>query len=339
MKISSIFAAAIMAVSVSTAFADTGTISTGYQPGLTYLPIMLMDANHTFEKHAAALNIKEPKASYVRTGGPGQVIDGLLSDSFQCGSVGSSSVPLLFVKSKGNFKMVSNLSYMPMFLNSTNPAIKTVADYKNTTNNWVGVPTQGTSVQAIVFQKAVANTFGVANAKSLDHLTHTIPHPDAMAQLLSGKAEVNNHLTAPPFQYQELEDGKGRVHKVMSSYDVFGKSSFVTAMCSVKFEKANPLTIKAYTEAVYEEINWINTHKAEAAKRYVELSGTKESKESVLKMLNDPDIEFNVVPQGIEKYSTFMNSIGSLTVDHSVLPKAPTAKEMSFGNLQSTNAN
>jgi NitT/TauT family transport system substrate-binding protein len=306
------FATALIAVASSSAFADTGEIKAGYQNGLTYFPIILMEANHTFEKHAAKLGIKD----------------------FQCGSVGASSVPLLYVKSHAGFKMVSSLSYMPLFLNSSNPAIHTIKDYKGTTNNWIGDPTQGTSVQAISFQMGVAKAFGIENAKSLDYMTHTIAHPDAMAQMLSGKAEVNNHFTAPPFQYQELREGKGKVHKVYSSYDAIGKSTFVTEMCSVEFEKENPKTIQAFTEAIAEEINWINAHKTEAAKRYIELSGTKETQESVLSQLNDPDIEFNVVHKGIEKYSQFMKAVGTLKVD-----KAPTAKEMSFKNLYNTAAN
>jgi NitT/TauT family transport system substrate-binding protein len=311
--------------SISTAYADTGKMASAYQNGLTYYPIMLMEANHTFEKHAKALGIKDAEGKYFKMGGPGAVIDAMNSDTVQCGSVGANSVTLLYVKTRGAFKLVSSLSYMPIFLNSSNPAIVKIEDYKDKEGNRIPMPTQFTSVQAEVFHMAQAKAFGIKNYNILDRLTQTMPHPDAMGQLISGRTEINNHFTSPPYQYQELKEGKGKIHRVLSSYDVLGKSTFVTEMCSVKFEKENPTTMKAFTEALLEELNWINTHKEEAAKKYIELSKTKESYEEVLSQLNDKDIEFNPTPLGIEKYSKFMKETGVIKAD-----KAPTLKEMSF---------
>ena len=52
-----------------------------------------------------------------------------------------------------------------------------------------------------------------------------MPTPDATAALLSGAAEINNHFSEPPFQYQELK--KAGVRRILKSYDVLGgKTTF-----------------------------------------------------------------------------------------------------------------
>ncbi|MFX9347840.1 hypothetical protein ABTO05_20220, partial [Acinetobacter baumannii] len=72
--------------------------------------------------------------------------------------------------------------------------------------------------QPIVLQMAADKAFGKYD--KLDELTVSMPHPDATAQILSGRSEITAHFTSPPFSQQQLASGK--VHQVLNSYDVLG---------------------------------------------------------------------------------------------------------------------
>ena len=56
---------------------DSATITIGYQRGLAYLPVILMEQQKLFEKHASRLGIKT-NAEYRLLGGPAPIVDGLL---------------------------------------------------------------------------------------------------------------------------------------------------------------------------------------------------------------------------------------------------------------------
>jgi hypothetical protein len=52
---------------------------------------------------------------------------------------------------------------------------------------------------------ATQKEFGPGTEFKYDNLQVAMPTPDATAALLSGAAEINNHFSEPPFQYQELK--------------------------------------------------------------------------------------------------------------------------------------
>jgi NitT/TauT family transport system substrate-binding protein len=312
--------------SSSYAFADTGTVKFAYQNGTTYLPLMLMEKNKTFEKHAKALGIADAKAEYTKMSGPGPINDALIGEAVQFGAVGNSSLPLLYEKTRGKFKAVGSLSYMPLYLNTTNPSIKSVADF--TEKDKIALPTVKQSVQAVTLQMAVAQKFGQDKFATLDNRTVSMSHPEAAIAMLGGKSAVNSHFTAPPFQYQELNHGKGKVRTILNSYEVLGgKASFVLLVGNVKFVTENPTTYKAIVGALEETTAWINANKSDAAKQYIEISKSNEPLKEVLDQISSPEVEFNVVPRGLMKYAEFMNKVGTLK-------SVPTSwKELCFPNL------
>jgi NitT/TauT family transport system substrate-binding protein len=61
------------------------------------------------------------------------------------------------------------------------------------------------SIQALLLQMAATESFGEDQYVSLDPLTVSMNHPQALAALLSG-TEITAHFAAPPFQDQELKD-------------------------------------------------------------------------------------------------------------------------------------
>jgi NitT/TauT family transport system substrate-binding protein len=321
-----------LALSFGSAYAETSEVRLGYQNGLTYAPFLIMEKNHSIEKHAAKLGIKDLKVTFNRMSGPGPINDALISGAVDAGAIGNPSLSLLNSKTNGKIKAIASLSYMPMLLNTTNPAIKSIADFSE--KDKIALPTVKQSVQAVTLQMAVAQKFGQANYAKLDPYTISMSHPEGTIQMLGGKSEIDGHFTALPFQNQEIRDSKGKIHTVLNSYEVLGgKATFVLVAGTTKFATENPKVYQAFTEAIEETLRWINENKIEAAKQYIELSKSKESLQEVLDQMMNPAVEFNSTPRGIMKYNEFMAKVGTI--------KAPAKswKELCFPNLHNKPGN
>ena len=105
------------------------------------------------------------------------------------------------------------------------------------------------AVIAIAIGGAAA-AFGDENYARLDPLTVSMSPPDATIALLSGAGGVSSAFSAPPFQFQQLE--QKNIHTVLSSFDVLGPHTFTVAWTSARFRKDNPELYAAFLDAVKE---------------------------------------------------------------------------------------
>ena len=138
-------------------------------------------------------------------------------------------------------------------------------------------------------------------------------HPDGVAAILSGRSEITDHFTSPPFMYQELKDK--RVHKILSSYDVLGgPSTFNCLWARASFRDKNPKTYKAVVAALSEAMKIINADKNAAAKVYIKQTKSKLDPAFVKKIVNDPEITFTMTPKNTMKYARFMHKVGAIKV-------------------------
>jgi len=208
-------------LNVSRPRADTERIAIAYQYGLQYLPIMVMQERGLVQAGA------DLSVDYRVLPGPSQVIDTLLSDSVQFGTVGPPGLVQLWARTRNaaGFRALGALSAQPFYLVTRNPAIATVRDF--TDSDRIALPSIKSSNQAVLLQMAAAEAFGMANFAQLDRLTVSMTHPDAMIALLSSRSEITAHFANPPFQYQEIDRG---MRLVLDSYKLLGghaSSSFL----------------------------------------------------------------------------------------------------------------
>ena len=105
------------------------------------------------------------------------------------------------------------------------------------------------------------------------------------------------------------------------------------AVSSEKFRRDNPKTFAAVVKALSTAQEWIGTHKEDAADVYLKYTKSKEKREDILAMLNDPEIEFTVVPANILKYATFMHEVDPKNIKNT--PK--DWKELCFDFLHDKN--
>jgi NitT/TauT family transport system substrate-binding protein len=318
-------AIAASALAVSAARAEMSEIKVAQQYGISYLPLMIMEEQKLIEKHAKAEGL-DVTVGWAKFAGGNVMNDALLSNSLQFASGGVAPFVTLWAKTRGSLdvKAVAAINSMPLYLNSRNPAVKSIKDL--TESDKIALPAVKVSIQAVTLQMAAEKAFGEGQQNKLDALTVTLSHPDAQAALLSGQSEITAHFSSPPFQYQQLKNPA--VHNILNSYDVLGgATTFNVVWTTSKFRAENPKLYSAFVKALDEATSLINKDKKWAAEAYLRMSKDKDSVQEITAMLNDPQIVYTTTPQNMMKYVNFMLKIGSIKT------KPESWKDMFFPNV------
>ena len=302
--------ATAVALSLTSALrAETNEVRITKQPGLLYLPMILMEQGKLIEKHTAAAGLGDVKSTWITFNSGGAATDALLSGNVDFVTSGGSNMLLLWDKTKGQVKGVAACGGMPMFLLSRNPNVKTLKDF--TDKDRIAVPTIKVSSQATILMMAAEQAFGEGQANKLDSITLQLGHPDATLSLLSPNSEVNSHFSLPPFQNIALKDPA--VHKVLSSLDVFGGPVNNAIVFSTnKFREANPKTMAAVVAALTEAMQIIKTDPKKAIDIYLSQGKEKVTAEELVAILAEPGVVFDVAPVGMQKFATFMAKAGTI---------------------------
>ncbi|MDB5764573.1 MAG: putative transporter, periplasmic substrate-binding protein [Herminiimonas sp.] len=305
-------AAACAVLGCSSALAEVNQVRIVKLYGLAFVPLMVMEDQKLVEKHAKAAGLGDVKGVYLTLSNPSTVNESLLSGNADIGSNGPPSVLTIWSRTKGTGNEIKGMAgtfTSPMWLNVTNPAIKSIRDF--TEKDKIAVSSVKVSIPAIIMQMAAAKEWGKENYAKLDAISVSMAHPDGLAAFLS-KRDITAHFTSPPYMYRELE--QPGVHRILNSDDVMGgKSSFSLIYSSSKFHDNNPRTYKAVLAAFTEAIDFINKDKKAAAETYLKISGDKTiSLADVQKQLEDPNLVFTTSPYGVKKFADFMFDTGSI---------------------------
>ena len=297
---------------LSPASAETSEIRLARQFSMGYLQLNVMEHDKLIEKHAKALGLPDVKVSWFTFNGPTAVNEALISGNIDIGSGGVPGLLSLWARSKGTpleVRGISALSSQPFLLNSRDPAIKSITDFKDTDR--IAVPAVRSSVQAITLQMAAAKAYDAKDFNKLDPLTVSMTPPDATIALLKGGAQISAAFSVPPFQYQQLEDPG--VHTVLNSFDVMGGSHTFTAVWApAKFRDGNPVLYKAFVAALKEATDIVNKDKRAAAALWIANSKSKLPLDMVAKIVTSPQVKWTLVPENTMKYADFMSGVGTL---------------------------
>jgi NitT/TauT family transport system substrate-binding protein len=226
---------------------------------------------------------------------------------------------------------VASLGNVPYYLTSTNPAVKTIADF--TDKDRIALPAVGVSVQSRYLQLASAKLWGDAQFNRLDKLQVALPHPEATAAIIKGGTEINAHFGNPPFQEQGLA-GNPAAHIVLKSYDVLGGPSSATVLYATeKFRKDNPKTYKAFTNALAEAAQLVKRDPEKAADIFIRSNKSSIDRALLLKIIKSPEIDFKLQPQNTFALADFMNRVGAIK------NKPTSAKDYFFDDPHNAGAN
>lgn len=309
-RTSSMLAALICAAAVALpAHAEVKEVRIAKGFGIGYLPLLVMEEEKLFEKHAAAAGLKGSAAKWIVLDGGTNQAQLLIGGNLEISSGGLGPLVAIWARTRGNLNVrgMASINSMPLYLNTINPNVKTIRDF--TDKDRIALPVIKSSIQAVVLQMEAEKVFGKHD--QIDRLTVSMAHPDGTAALLSGKTEVTAHLTAPPFMWQQLQDPK--VKRVFSSYDVVGgPHSFNLIWATEKFRKENPKTYAAFMAGLNEAMQRINADKPKYAKMFVDVDKSKLAPTFILEMMNNPEVKYTTTPEGTMKFASFLNKVGTI---------------------------
>jgi NitT/TauT family transport system substrate-binding protein len=292
--------------------AEASTVRLVRQYGLPHVPLMVMQHENLVEKHAARLGLPSLKTDWPTLGGPGAMIDGLLSGQVDFGVVGTPGLATLWDKTYGTpnqMKALSCVQLQPFFLVTNDAAVKTIADFGP--DDRIAVPTVKISAQALCLQMAAAQVWGDANYDKLDPLTVTLDHPQAAVGVMSGKSPVNSHYAVSPFYYYEL--ATPGVHLVLKSSQTLGGPHVNgNLVASPPFARDNPKIAQAVLAAQEEANDMIRQRPRGVAEIYIADAKDKHPIDEMQKIIVDPDNIWTTVPQKLMTFALFMHKVGRL---------------------------
>ncbi|CAN7296160.1 ABC transporter substrate-binding protein [Massilia sp. LjRoot122] len=304
-------AAAALALGVSSTAQAEGKIRIAEQFGIVYLLLNVAQDQKLIEKHGRKQGV-EIDVDWVKLSGGSAVNDALLSGSIDVAGAGLGPLFTIWDRTAGrqNVRAVASLGNFPYYLVSTNPAVKTIADFSQ--KDRIALPAVTVSVQARILQMAAAKQWGKAEFKKLDPITQTVPHPDAAAAIIAGKTELNAHFGNPPFQDQELA-GNPQAHIVLNSYDVLGGPSSATVLYATeKYVKENPKTYRAFIDALSEAAQLASTNPEAAADAYLRVNKGNIDRALLVKVIKNPQVQFKVAPQNTLGLAQFLHEVGAI---------------------------
>lgn len=281
------------------------------QFGISYIPMAVMEKLNLLEAELKANGVASSDVQWLQFTGGAPINDALISGSLEFASGGVGPLITIWSRTRNNIDVrgVAALNSMPLYLNTNNPAIKTVKDF--TDKDRIALPAAKISIQAVVLQMACEQAFGKYDA--LDHLTVSMGHPDATAALLSGKSEITAHFGSAPFQYTQLKDP--HVHRVLNSFDVLGGPTIFNAVWTTKkVRESNPVVYKSFLSALEKAIAMIKADPAEAGKIWIAVENSKLDPGFVTDILKDPENVMTTTPQRTMVFADFMKKTGAIKV-------------------------
>ncbi len=308
-----LFCAASLVAALSPAAAQQPEIRISRTTTMAYLPLMVVEHEKLLEKHAALAGIANLKVSVHTFTGPSAQFDALFSGNVDVVAVGSTALITLWARTRGTVnevKGISALSSMPIALSTRNPAVKSIRDF--TDKDRIAVPSVNVSFQAMLLQMAAAKEWGTDGYKKLDHLTVGLGQMDAVAAMAQPNHEVNSDFATPPFLYIERE--MPGVRPIITMKEILGENGTIgTAATTTRFREGKPELYKVLLAALTEAMQIIAADKGRAVDGYVGATGDrKTTREMLLRIANDPDVEFTTTPRAMKSYADFMYRTGTI---------------------------
>jgi len=252
--------------------------------GFGFLPLMIAQDRGLIEKHAAALGLPGVTVSVRPLRSAAVSTDALLAGQLDviCGT--TTSLLVLWDKTNGNVKGIAALGGQVLTLVTRNPAVHSIADFGP--NDRIAVPTVRQGPHSVTLGLALDQAFGPGSFNRLDQIQIQSGHSDAVTMLLNPMHEVNSHFSTLPYVDIELKSVSPKIHKVLTSFEVFGgQTTTISAYTTQQFVAANPIKARALVMALDEGCDAIAKDPISAAKSYIAVTGEKFTPEVLAEML------------------------------------------------------
>ena len=293
---------AVLALAFShSAFAELQNVTIDIQNGSNYMDVAKMK---DFWDEIAKEHGLNTTLTVNVVGSPSVVADRLIAAASQAGAMSYPGLLKLNEKTDGDMKILFGDGIVNIMLNTNNPDINSIEDFKP--GHKIAVTSLGISIQAIA-NRYVADKY-LGDWKKLDALTVAMPHPDAYAAFTAGK--IDAHWATPPFS--SMETGQTGVRTLATSDDLWGRHHLTVVVVSEKFCKDNPKVCDVMFETHQKAVDWIKNQPLQAAEFFQKNIKAKETVDDYYKQLINKQVEFEIAPQGLEKFAAFVYKIGEI---------------------------
>jgi NitT/TauT family transport system substrate-binding protein len=240
----------------------------------------------------------------------------MLAGDIQVGSGGVG--PFLVGFSAGvDWKLLSALNEMDLWLMVVDEQIQDLGDFGDGS---IAMPAPD-SIQAVVLRKGAQEQLG--DAAALDDNIVALAHPDGLQALLSG--QISGHLTSPPFQFQEQDEG---ARPILKSFDLFGPHNFNSVFVRQGYHDDNPEAMEALYSNIQEATELIENDPDRAAEILSEESEGETTAEEFRRFITEEGVTYTTQPNGFIEFAEFMQEIG-------LIDEVPTSQEeLVFDNLK-----
>jgi NitT/TauT family transport system substrate-binding protein len=282
-----------------------------YQPGIGYAQLLIIRQEGWLEE-----DLPETEIVWEQLSSGSAIRDGMLAGDIQVGSGGVG--PFLVGYSAGvDWKLLSALNEMDLWLMVADEQIQTLGDLGDGS---IAMPAPD-SIQAVVLRRGAEEQLG--DAKALDNNIVSLAHPDGLQALLSG--QISGHLTSPPFQFQEQDEG---ARPVLKSFDLFGPHTFNSVFVRQGYYDDNPEAMEALYSNIQEATELIGNDPDRAAEILSEESGGETSAEEFRRFMTEEGVAYTTQPNGFIAFAEFMQQNG-------LIDEVPASQEeLVFDNLK-----
>jgi NitT/TauT family transport system substrate-binding protein len=282
-----------------------------YQPGIGYAQLLIIKQEGWLEE-----DLPETEIAWEQLSSGSAIRDGMLAGDIQVGSGGVG--PFLVGYSAGvDWKVLSALNEMDLWLMVADEQIQDLGDLGDGS---IAMPAPD-SIQAVVLRRGAEEQLG--DAKALDNNIVSLAHPDGLQALLSG--QISGHLTSPPFQFQEQDEG---ARPVLKSFDLFGPHTFNSVFVRQGYHDENPEAMEALYSNIQEATELIESDPDGAAEILSEESGGETSAEEYRRFMTEEGVAYTTQPNGFIEFAEFMQQIG-------LIDEVPASQEeLVFDNLK-----
>jgi ABC-type nitrate/sulfonate/bicarbonate transport system substrate-binding protein len=275
------------------------SVTIAYQQGIAYSQLIIMRQQAVLEKRFPGT-----KFDWRILSNGDAIRDGIIAGQIQIGAGGNG--PFLIGWDRGvGYKLIAPMNVMNLWMvaRADEPNIKSLKDIPP--NAKIGMPSPD-AVQAIALRKAAQEQFG--DAKRFDTNIVAVQHAIGLQMMAVKQLEL--HMSAPPFQQQEVEMGG---HVVFRSFLSFGRSTFNSVYTTENFAKQYPVLTKTVFDEMRNATKMLKDDPDQAAAL---LSKDSEGKVAAAKFkawITAPDVSWDMTPHAFLRTAAFMKEIGMLT--------------------------
>jgi NitT/TauT family transport system substrate-binding protein len=282
-----------------------------YQPGLGYAQLLIIKQEGWLEE-----DLPETEIAWEQLSSGSAVREGMLAGDIQVGSGGTG--PFLVGYSAGvDWKVLSPLNEMDLWLMVVDEQIQDLGDFGDGS---IATPASD-SMQAVVLRKGAQEQLG--DSAALDDNIVALTHPEGLPALVSG--QISGHLTSPPFQFQEQDEG---ARPILKSFDLFGPHTFINVFVLQDYHDDNPEAMEALYSNIQEATELIESDPDRAAEILSEESGGETSAEEFRRFMTEEGVTYTTQPNGFIEFAEFMQQTG-------LIDEVPASQEeLVFDNLK-----